>query len=201
MFRRFLFSRIWSSTQDHAVLVLLLSLVGFFISTWQKSVRRKWFVLAVYQFRKGISAGLALQYFTWFIGAGGFHVCDIAKNIRVTWRIHMCDMTPSSVWHDAFMCVTFMCVTLHIHTCDMTHSYVWYDAFICVTWHFHVCGFHVCDIAYSSVWHDAFICVTWHLQPLWHDAFLFVAFMCVTLRIHMCAMTFSQARQPCKARL
>ena len=35
MFWRFLFSRIWSSAQDHAVLVLLLSLVGFFISTWQ----------------------------------------------------------------------------------------------------------------------------------------------------------------------
>ena len=35
MFRRFLFSRIWSSAQDHAVLALLLSLVGFFISTWQ----------------------------------------------------------------------------------------------------------------------------------------------------------------------
>jgi len=29
------------------------------------------FVLAVYQFRKGISAGPALQYFTIFIGAGG----------------------------------------------------------------------------------------------------------------------------------
>jgi len=30
--RRFLFSKIWSSAQDHAVLVLLLNLVGFFIS-------------------------------------------------------------------------------------------------------------------------------------------------------------------------
>jgi len=29
MFRRFLFSRIWSSAQDHALLVLLLNLVGF----------------------------------------------------------------------------------------------------------------------------------------------------------------------------
>ena len=35
MFWRFLFSRIWSSAQDHALLVLLLNLVGFFISTWQ----------------------------------------------------------------------------------------------------------------------------------------------------------------------
>ena len=38
-----------------------------------ESVRWKWFVLAVYQFRKGISAGPALKYFTWFIGAGGYH--------------------------------------------------------------------------------------------------------------------------------
>jgi len=43
----------------------------FLISAWQKCVRRKWFVLAVYQVWKGISAGLALEYFTWFIGAGG----------------------------------------------------------------------------------------------------------------------------------
>ena len=37
-----------------------------------ESVRRKWFVLAVYQFRKGISAGPALKYLTWFIGAGRY---------------------------------------------------------------------------------------------------------------------------------
>jgi len=36
-----------------------------------ESVRRKWFVLAVYQFWKGISVGPALKYFTWFIGADG----------------------------------------------------------------------------------------------------------------------------------
>ena len=37
MFRRFLFSRIWSSAQDHALLVLLLNLVGVFIPTWQNA--------------------------------------------------------------------------------------------------------------------------------------------------------------------
>jgi len=35
MFRRFSFSRIWSSAQDHALLDLLLNLVGFLIFTWQ----------------------------------------------------------------------------------------------------------------------------------------------------------------------
>jgi len=66
-----LFSRIWSSAQGYAVLGLLLNPVVFLISGWQKSVSRKWFVLAVYQVWKGISAGPALEYFTYFIGAGG----------------------------------------------------------------------------------------------------------------------------------
>jgi len=42
---------------------------------------------------------------------------------------NMCDMTHSYVWHDSFICVTWL-----IHMCDMTHSYVWHDSFICVTW-------------------------------------------------------------------
>ena len=41
--------------------------------------------------------------------------------------IHMCDMTHSYVWHDSFICVTWL-----IHMCDMTRSYVWYDSSICV---------------------------------------------------------------------
>jgi len=32
------------------------------------------------------------------------------------------------VWHDSFICVTWL-----IHMSDMTHSYVWHDSFICVT--------------------------------------------------------------------
>jgi len=45
--------------------------IVFWISAWQKSVKRKWFVLSVYQFWKGVSAGPALKYLTWLIGAGG----------------------------------------------------------------------------------------------------------------------------------
>ena len=73
MFWRFLFSRIWSSSQDHAVLVLLLNLVGFFISTWPM-VRWKCFVPQLYQFRRGISGGPALKYF-YMIHRGGRHTC------------------------------------------------------------------------------------------------------------------------------
>jgi len=41
----------------------------------------------------------------------------------ITW-----DMTHSYVWHDSFICVTWL-----IHMCDVTHLYVWHDSFVCVT--------------------------------------------------------------------
>jgi len=103
----------------------------------------------------------------------------------VTWRIHICDMTHSYLWHDAFTCVMWL-----THMCDMTHSYVWHAsfqketvgrnvvqptpmneschtyewvtplyvwhvAFICVTW-----IAHMCDMTHSYVWLDSFICAT-----------------------------------------
>ena len=42
-------------------------------------------------------------------------------------------MTLSYLWHDQFICVTWL-----IHMCDMTHSYVWHDSFSgagCHVWH------------------------------------------------------------------
>jgi len=52
---------------------LLIDPVVFLIqvSAWQKSVNRKWFVLAVCQFLKRHFGGAGPKYFTWFIGAGG----------------------------------------------------------------------------------------------------------------------------------
>ena len=73
--------------------------------------------------------------------------------ICVTWLIHMCDMTHSYVWHDSFICVTWL-----IHMYDMTHSYAWRDSFICVTW-----LIQMCDMTLSYVWHNSFMCV-------WHDS-------------------------------
>ena len=78
-------------------------------------------------------------------------------------------MTHSYVWHDSFICVTWL-----IHMCDMTHSYVWHDSFICVTW-----LIRMCDVT-------EFICGTWlnrmcvgvEKQRLrranhpWHDSFV-----------------------------
>jgi len=86
----------------------------------------------------------------------------------------MCDMTHSYVWHDSFICGTWL-----FHMWDMTHSYVWHDSFICVTWRI-----HMCDMTHSYVWQDSFACVTHSCA--WHDTLI-----CVTWPIHMCDMTHS----------
>ena len=72
IFRKFLFSRIWSSTQDRALLVLFLNLVGFFISRrpdW--SLRNDSYHSCT---RRG-NCGGALNIFTSFIGAGRRFAC------------------------------------------------------------------------------------------------------------------------------
>jgi len=83
----------------------------------------------------------------------------------------MCDMTHSYVWHDSFICVTWLIHMSHsichwydafnvshiaLAMCDMTHSYVWHDSFICVPWLIHMCA-----TIHAYVWHDWFMCVTW----------------------------------------
>jgi len=94
------------------------------------------------------------------------------------------------VWHDSFICVTWL-----IHTCDMTHSYVWHDSSICVTW-----LIHMCDVTPSQVWHDSFVCVAWcghdclcdmtH-SHVWCDLFTCVTFIFVTWLLHMRDITHS----------
>jgi len=126
----------------------------------------------------------------------------------VTRRSHMCDMTHSYVWHDAFICVTW-----RIHMGGMALIHVWHDSFICAIWlnhqrvithqivhgitafatcYIHYEHSHMCDMTHSYVWHDSFICVApliyvcevTHLC-VWHDSF------CVTWLIHMCDITYS----------
>ena len=95
----------------------------------------------------------------------------------------MCDMTHSYVWHDSFICVTWL-----IHMCDMIHAHVWHDSFICVTR-----LIHMCDMTHSYVWHDSLTCVIWliHMCDMTHSCVWHDSFICVTRLIHMCDMTHS----------
>jgi len=118
------------------------------------------------------------------------HVCVCNENVcvcmRITWLIHMCDMTYSHVRHDSFTCVTWL-----IHMCDMTYSHVWHDSFTCVTWRI-----HMCDMTHSHVWHDLFTCVTWliHMCDMTLSHVRHDSFTCVTWLFHMCDMTHSHVR-------
>jgi len=77
------------------------------------------------------------------------HMCDMTHHgllIRVTWLIHMHDMTHLNVWHDSLMC-------------DIFHLYVWHETSLhsrhpAVTWF--IC---TCDTTY--LWNSSFLCVTW----------------------------------------
>ena len=61
------------------------------------------------------------------------------------------EMTHSYVWHDTFVCVTWL-----IHMRDMTHWYVWHDSLICVTW-----LIRMRDVTHSYARHDSFLRVPW----------------------------------------
>jgi len=79
IFRRFLFSRIWSSAQDHALLVLLLNLVGFFISTRPRWSGGNDLYHSCTNFERTSRGCQPLNISTWFIGAGGTREADNQK--------------------------------------------------------------------------------------------------------------------------
>ena len=73
---------------------------------------------------------------------GKFTRIFVSNFIIMTWLIHICDMAHSCVWHDLFMCVTwlfptlFICVTYkpchtyewvmsHTHMNESCHTYEW----------------------------------------------------------------------------
>jgi len=121
-------------------------------------------------------------------------------------------MTHSCVWHDPFLCVTWL-----IPVCDMTHSCVWHDSFLfwCVTWlTFAKCSsnlrlheptlsyvwrMHKFDMTHSFAWHDSplpdaarfEVCVTRLIHM--RDSFLCVTNSCVWYDSLMCVtwLTFA----------
>jgi len=131
----------------------------------------------------------------------------VAGRVKGTGKHYSCiylfDMTHSYVWHDSFICVTWlihMCDMTHslvrlmwsIHTCDMTHSFIcvtwlmhsfvwWLDPIIRVTW-----LIHMCDMIDLYVWHVSFIHL--FIRSI-NTCDMTHSFICVTWLIHMCDMT------------
>jgi len=109
--------------------------------------------------------------------------------ICVTWLIHMTHSAPCHS-HDSFICATWLIHMTHSAPC---HSY---NLFICVTW-----LITMCDMTHPYVWHDSFICVrhdsficaTWliHMCDMTHSYVWRDSFTCATWHIHMCDMTHS----------
>ena len=116
---------------------------------------------------------------------------NCSQPISVVWLVHMCDMTPSCMWHESFIYVTWLiCVPWLTHMCDVSLSHVRHDSFIRVTGLMHMydmthsyvwqhSGIHMCDMAHSYVWHDSSICVTWLIlmynltrSYVWHGSFI-----------------------------
>ena len=123
--------------------------------------------------------------------------------------VHMCDMTYSFVWHDAFMCVTW-----RFHVCAMASSYVWCDSLISVWRHIHIWKrlMHMCvkknqrhgpgviwSLAHSCIRRRVTIThphgVTWlvHVCDMPHSSVWRDWFVRVTWRIHMWDMSHSYA--------
>ena len=85
----------------------------------------------------------------------------------------MCDMTHSYVWHDSFICVTWL-----IHMCDMTHSYVWHNSFICcdTLWYASAAALLMSHI----ITHATYECTT-HISHYMYDLYAAVE-ACRTVR-------------------
>jgi len=97
--------------------------------------------------------------------------------------MHICYVTHSYVWHDSFICSTWL-----IHTCDMAQSYMWHDSSIFLLEETQLPALHM--------WHDSFICVTWLIRMcrMTHSYVSHDSFICMIWLIHMCGMTHSYAQ-------
>ena len=119
-----------------------------------------------------------------------FHMCDIVHScvscdlfIRMTFLVHVCDVTLSYAWH-----CSFRCVMLLFHMCDLEHSCMSCDSFTCVTLLIRVCDItrgtrkssrspltltmrRVCNlwpVSTLHLWTCEFMCVIWlfHIRDI-----------------------------------
>jgi len=111
-----------------------------------------------------------------FTHATLIHICD-------NWKFFVFEscLDCQNVWHDSFVCVTWL-----VHTCHKTYLHVSHDSFIHATWliakknhtaHSYISHCTVCL-------HDSFIYVTVYTQ----ESQLLIY---VTWRIHVCDMSNS----------
>jgi len=116
------------------------------------------------------------------------------RNLRVTWLIHICGVTPLHVWYDSLILPnpsnSFTSMTWLIYICDETPSYIWHNSLIlldpfnstAITTLTNICMWHdtftsvmwlihVCDMTRSYMWHDPSACATWlmHTRDTTHS--------------------------------
>jgi len=126
MFQRFLFSRIWSSAQDHALLDLLLNLVGLFIFTRPRWSGGNDLYHSCTSFEGASRGGQPFNIFTWFIGAGGY-VCTcvcvcVCACVCTCVRVFVCVHIISYVTIMNESCCTYESITSHLW---MVMLHVW----------------------------------------------------------------------------
>jgi len=101
-------TKIWFSAQDHAVLLLLLNIVGFFISARQKSAWWKWLVPQLYQHGRGILEGPALKYFYMIHRGGRIDKMRHIVQIYVFMYMHICMYTYVYIYIYIYFCMYIM---------------------------------------------------------------------------------------------
>ena len=72
---------------------------------------------------------------------------------KKTWLIRICDLAHSYVWHESFLCRTWL-IHIHVYTCSR-----WHDSFRYVTW-----LIHMCDMNHFYAGHDPLTCAIWLIR-------------------------------------
>jgi len=116
--RRIKWSRIWSSAQDYAVLVLLRITSG-----WSISCRPSWkkFIPVMYQPWMGTSVGLALKY--------GCMIHRVGWYMYVYIYVYMYVYIYVYIYINTYICA-YIYICIYIHTNTFIYAYVYIYIYI-----------------------------------------------------------------------